>query len=362
VEAVNRPNLAYVPALDGIRAVAILFVFLYHMGNLRGGWVGVDIFFTLSGYLITLILLNEYEARGSISIGQFFFRRVCRLLPAVVLLICVALAISFYSDDHFDDVKMDAIASLFYVEDFRRAFWPLNVTGLAPLWSLSVEEKFYLIWPFFLILSLSFLGRKRSLYAVLSLIGLVIAWRLAVLFESTAPYYRIYFLFDTRIDELLIGSALALWSYRPGKITLGPISRLWPLVVIFFTVVLVAVDPVANWVGVSGYPLIGAVTACLIIIVTSKETTFLSRVLTLAPLVALGRISYGFYLWHYLVIRQLSLGGFLHIRVIAFAITLVVAILSYHFIEQPILRFGRRALSADARPMESAALNSPATQ
>ena len=73
MEVVNRPNLAYVPALDGIRAVAILFVFLYHMGNLRGGWVGVDIFFTLSGYLITLILLTEYEARGSILIGQFFF-------------------------------------------------------------------------------------------------------------------------------------------------------------------------------------------------------------------------------------------------------------------------------------------------
>ena len=95
---------------------------------------------------------------------------------------------------------------------------------------------------------------------------------------------------------------------------------------------------------------------------TSKETTLLSRILTLAPLVALGRISYGFYLWHYLIIRELSLGGFLHIRVVAFAITLIVAILSYHFIEQPILRFGRRALSVDASPLESAALNSPATQ
>jgi peptidoglycan/LPS O-acetylase OafA/YrhL len=270
------------------------------------------------------------------------------------------LALSFYFKDNFNDTKIDAIAALLYVEDFRRAFWPLNVTALAPLWSLSVEEKFYLIWPFFLIWSLSFFGRKGSLYAVAVAIVSVAVWRSAILTESVAPYYRIYFLFDTRMDELLIGSALALWGYRPGKITFGAIHWLWPLVVIFFIAILIAVDPVTNWVGVSGYPLIGAATAFLIVIVTAEEKTLLSRVLTLAPLVALGRISYGFYLWHYLIICELIVVGSSHIRLVAFVITLIVATVSYHFIEQPILRFGRKALSVRAGSSASAGLMEPA--
>jgi peptidoglycan/LPS O-acetylase OafA/YrhL len=340
----NRPRLPYVPALDGIRAIAIILVFLYHEGKLRGGWIGVDIFFTLSGYLITLMLVTEYDAQGSILFFRFFFRRACRLLPAVAVLICAALAFSFYLNDEFHDTAVDALAALFYVEDFRYAFSPGQGTALVHLWSLSVEEQFYFIWPFLLILSLSLFGRKRSLYVVCASIILVITWRFALLSElSPSLYYRIYASFDTRIDELLIGSALALSGYRPGKAIVRPVKLLWPIVIILFTIILVKLDSV-TWEGVSSYPLIGAGTAWLIVVATTEENTVLSKLLTFAPLVALGRISYGVYLWHFLIIHEINRRPLtMHLNLLlAFALTLIVSIASYRLIEQPALRFGRR--------------------
>jgi peptidoglycan/LPS O-acetylase OafA/YrhL len=126
---------------------------------------------------------------------------------------------------------------------------------------------------------------------------------LRFLTESKSPYYRIYFSFDTRIDELLIGSVLALWERRPGPAILKAIKLSWPFIAILFVTVLIKVDLVTKWEGVSSYPLIGAATGCMIVIVTTEEMTFLGRLFTLAPLVALGRTSYGFYLWHYLIIH-----------------------------------------------------------
>jgi peptidoglycan/LPS O-acetylase OafA/YrhL len=348
----QRSKLAYVPALDGIRAVSIIFVFLFHLGKLPGGWVGVDIFFTLSGYLITSILISEHEATGSISVSNFYYRRARRLLPAVAILICVALAFSFLLGDQLHNTTVDSIAALFYVEDFRYAFWPvIPGTALVHLWSLSVEEQFYLLWPFFLIISLSAVGVRRSLYIVIAGILLVIVWRFILVSELVPSLYnRIYVSFDTRIDELLIGSALALSGHRPGDAIADPIKSLWPIIIIFFAVVLITFDPLSKWEGVSSYPLIGAAAAWLIVIVTGERINPLTKLLTLAPLVALGRISYGLYLWHYLVIYELDYfivhklrGSTMHLSLVAGAVTLILAIASYRLIEQPVMRLGRQA-------------------
>jgi peptidoglycan/LPS O-acetylase OafA/YrhL len=174
----NSAKLPYAPALDGVRAIAILLVFFYHCGKLVGGWVGVDIFFTLSGYLITTILVMEYETTGLILLSRFFARRACRLLPAVVVLIGVALALSFVLDDNFREMEVDAGTALAYVLDFRYAFFrPSTHTSLGHLWSLSVEEQFYLVWPLVLLASLSLFGRKGSLICALVAIVVVIIWR-----------------------------------------------------------------------------------------------------------------------------------------------------------------------------------------
>jgi peptidoglycan/LPS O-acetylase OafA/YrhL len=169
--------------------------------------------------------------------------------------------------------------------------------------------------------------------------------------NSTPPYWRIYFSFDTIIDELLIGGALALWGYRPGRAMLGAVKSLWPLIVIFFIVILIKLDSVTKWEGVSSYPLIGAATAFLIVLVTMEEKTLLSKLLTLGPLVALGQISYGFYLWHFLIIHEVITGGVRrYVTLVAFSLTLIVSIGSYLLIERPVLRFGRKALSVGGSP------------
>jgi peptidoglycan/LPS O-acetylase OafA/YrhL len=209
-------------------------------------------------------------------------------------------------------------------------------------------------------LSLSLLGQKRTLYTVFAVIAFVILWRFALLGQiKSSTYYRIYFSFDTRVDELLIGSALALLGYRPGYAISGTMKTLWPLIALLFIVIMLAVDPVAKWESVSLYPLIGAATALLIVIVTSEEKTLPSKLLTLVPLVALGRISYGFYLWHLLVIHEVTMGRFRHAALLAFALSLIVSIGSYFLVERPILRFGRKAFSVGASSLEPASLSRP---
>ena len=339
-------KLPYAPALDGIRAVAILLVFFYHSGKLVGGWVGVDVFFTLSGYLITSILIMEYERNGSIRLGLFFARRAFRLLPAVVVLICVALALSFCLHDNMRETEVDAETALGYILNFRYAFFhPAAQTGLGHLWSLSVEEQFYLLWPLFLVVSISMFGRRGSLTCVLVMIVVVVVWR-AFLVADGGPsaYNRIYFGFDTRVDELLIGSALALWRYHPGQAISRKFQWCWPAFAAMFAVFLFKVDAATKWEAVSSYPFLSVGAAFFIIVATPDKATVVTKLLTIAPLVALGRISYGFYLWHYLIITELNDHGFRGSKVMlaTFGLTLTASIVSYRLIEQPALRLSAK--------------------
>ena len=351
----SSPKLPYAPALDGVRAVAILLVFLYHSGKLVGGWVGVDIFFTLSGYLITSILVMEYEKNGSILLSRFFARRACRLLPALVVLICVTLALSFFLHDNPRETEVDAETALAYVLDFRYAFFtPSTRTTLGHLWSLSVEEQFYLVWPLVLIASLSLFGRKGSLICALVATVVVIVWRAFLVADGTpSPYYRIYFALDTRIDELLIGSALALCGYRPGQAVSRKLVWCWPALAAMLAVVLFKVDAITKWEAVSSYPFLAAGAAFLIVVATSDTPSIVAKILTLAPLVALGRISYGFYLWHYMIIAELDSHGFVgsSAMMATFGLTLAASIASYRLIERPALRLNTR-LVPDLSPPE----------
>jgi peptidoglycan/LPS O-acetylase OafA/YrhL len=348
-------KLPYEPALDGIRAIAILLVFLYHWGLLVGGWIGVDIFFALSGYLITSLLVMEYEKIGSIRLARFFAHRARRLLPAAVVMICAALVLSIVLHDSRRETALDSAAALTYLLDFRYAFFfPLSRTGLAHLWSLSVEEQFYLVWPLTLIASLSVFGRRGTLICALVAIGVVIFWRAFLLVDgSHSPYYRIYFAFDTRMDELLIGSALALWGYRPGQAISKKLVWCWPPLTVMLAVILFKVDAVTKWEAVSIYPFLGSGAAFLIVLATSATPSIVKRILTIAPLVALGRISYGFYLWHYLIMIELMKHGFQgSIAILAtFGLTLAASIASYQIVERPALRLIR------TRPRETLAID-----
>jgi peptidoglycan/LPS O-acetylase OafA/YrhL len=332
----------YVPALDGLRAVAVMLVFLFHRSyaHFPGGWVGVDIFFVLSGFLITSILVNEHEATGAISLRRFYIRRAKRLLPALVVVVCVGVAAAVWFQNETLDTLIDAAAALLYVVDYRYAFMPVDGTGLVHLWSLSVEEQFYFVWPLLLIALLR-RNRRTALCATLLLIMIVAVWRAFLSASSVGSFSRIYFAFDTRADELLIGCALALWQPRlPAS---GFLKHLWPVVILFFAAVVLTAPklggPLQQYIDIVGYPLIGATVAYLIVIVTSGESNVLTFLLCLTPVVALGRISYGFYLWHVLIIHQPIIEDRLTYRSIStFALTLAASVLSYCLIERPLLR------------------------
>src|SRR5271163_2488842 len=224
----GRPvRFSYVPALDGLRAVAVLGVMLYHGGAplASGGFLGVNIFFVLSGFLITSLLLGEWAKRVSIRLGQFWARRARRLLPALlVMLIGVAIyAKVFATPGEFADLRLDSLSTLFYV-----ANWHFIASGgnyfnltaqpspLAHMWSLSIEEQFYIVWPPVALLLLH-LGRRlrpsRRLWpllatAVVGAVASAVDMRLS--YQHGASIMRLYEGTDTRCQDILVGATLAI--------------------------------------------------------------------------------------------------------------------------------------------------------
>jgi peptidoglycan/LPS O-acetylase OafA/YrhL len=163
------------------------------LGYLPGGWIGVDIFFVLSGYLITSILVTEHETTGTILLRHFYIRRTCRLLPALVILVCVAIAMAVWFRDKWHDTEIDAAAALLYIEDYRYAFFPVTGTALGHVWSLSLEEQFYVSWPVLLLMVLNIWNRRAALRFALALVIVVAVWRVYLLETSSPPFFRVFF-------------------------------------------------------------------------------------------------------------------------------------------------------------------------
>ena len=218
------PTLPYLPALDGLRAIAVAAVIVYHLDtNLaQGGFLGVEVFFVVSGYLITSLLLRELRVRHTVGLRAFWARRARRLLPALVaLLVVVGAYVSLFARDVVGVYRGDALASLFYVQNWWQIFGDQSYfdsfgrpSPLRHLWSLAIEEQFYLLWPLLLGAALTRLGRRRSLglIAVGALASIALMAELADITALDRAYYGT----DTRAFGLLVGAALAL-VWRPGR-------------------------------------------------------------------------------------------------------------------------------------------------
>jgi peptidoglycan/LPS O-acetylase OafA/YrhL len=350
-------RLEHQPALDGLRGAAVVGVLLYHGGYMTGGYLGVDAFFVLSGFLITSLLIVEHGNHGTISLGAFWARRARRLLPALFgVLIAVALYAAFVAHaDELNGIRGDAIATLAYFANWRailaggdyfsifRSPSPLQHT-----WSLAIEEQFYFVWPV-VVLGLvrgcvARRAQQRILCASLALAALSIAIA-QVLYSPTDPS-RVYYGTDTRASSVLIGAALATLlalfgpigarAARRGLEVAGCLAMLW-LGYQWLTLA-----------GQSRFLYRGGLVACAIAvaIVIAAATNPVRGpsffVLSFPPLRALGIISYGLYLWHWPIYVYLSedrtgLAG-LQLLAVRLGATLAVALLSYRFIEQPIRR------------------------
>jgi peptidoglycan/LPS O-acetylase OafA/YrhL len=354
----SRPQdhrLPYMPGIDALRAIAVLAVFFYHVstsGWMPGGFLGVDVFFVISGYLITSLLLSEYRRAGHLDVLRFWLRRARRLLPAVAVMIAVTLvAAAILTPGDIPALRGDALASLFYVNNWHLVLSDQSYfqefarpSLFRHLWSLSVEEQFYLLWPLVFAAGMTLFGKRRLLIGVLA--GAVASTVLMIiLFDPSGDAARVFYGSDTRAVGLLLGVALAM-VWHPSR--LRPITGRGARWILDGVGVLALAMILRTFLEVhdfdpglyrGGFLLLAFWTA-LLVGVLAHPAARLGRVLGNPPLVWLGLRSYSFYLWHWPVLAltrpgiDVPMHGPLLVA-LQLAITLALADLSYRYVEQP---------------------------
>lgn len=354
-------RLGYRPELDGMRAIAILAVLFFHApipgwnGRfLPGGWVGVDIFFVLSGFLITTLLLDEHRRTTSLSLKRFYMRRVLRLAPALLVMLIVWCGYAWRVLPEADarQTCWQSLATLFYVSNWMMA---LNVMGMYELvhtWSLSVEEQFYLVWPLVCYGLLRAGIRTRGLVVVLiSGAALSVIVRCSMLVSGNVGLERLYYGSDTRADTLLIGCIVGVLAFRGTLERISHRRRILAAAasgaMLFLGWVSFNVTQGSRILYAWTFTVIAMATALVLVWVLYQRDGVSSRILAAAPLVWIGRRSYGIYLWHLPVAAAVSspvtalIGGAEpHWTLPLFVFlssTVVVAALSFRYVEEPIL-------------------------
>ncbi|MCU1452085.1 MAG: putative acyltransferase [Acidimicrobiales bacterium] len=345
------------PALDGVRGAAVAAVLLYHGGHLRGGYLGVDLFFVLSGYLITTLLLREWGRNRAIGLGHFWARRARRLFPALLL---VMLGISVYAwlgadPTEMHGIRTDGLATLFYGANWHTIFagqvYGDQFHAPSPFthtWSLAIEEQFYVIWPIVVIGLLRLRSRPRIIMqaAVVAAIASV-ALMIGLHVTHTVSDNSLYLSTPTRLAAIAMGAALAAWQVkhphaaRPS--TRYAIEGLALVSVAFLAFMWSRTELTSSFLYSGGLALCGLAGTVILLAVTHPRPLVLAPVLRLSPLQALGLISYGLYLWHWPIFVVVSsdrthLHGWALFGV-QVALSLAIAVLSYIVIERPI-RYG----------------------
>ena len=340
-------KLTFIPALDGVRAIAIAMVLLHHtFRQFEGGRAGVDVFFVLSGFLITSLIVNEFDARRAISLKGFYRRRAYRLFPAAAFLLLGVLAYATITEVAHGNglpgaVVESVVFAVLYITNWGWAFGAHLAAPLVHLWSLAAEEQFYLLAPLALAVALPRFSRQAIIRGLLA-VGLVgVAWR-ALLFAHDATRPRLRFGLDTHADGLIVGSMLGVafasglaprlfnqakakeWTGLAAIVGLGALSLSW----------------YAKWSGLEAWgPTMWAVLSAVVLCCVVGQTTGLHlQLLNLPPVRRLGKVSYALYLWHlpvlYYGVRALGADRSLWVTVpICWVVSYALAEISFRFVE-----------------------------
>jgi len=345
----TAPSFGYQPALDGLRALAVAVVLLFHQGFswMTGGYVGVSVFFTLSGYLITSLLLIEHHSTGRVRYGAFYVRRVKRLLPAsLACLLAVSVLSARGTFARATGLRGDVIAATLQVANWRSltrgtSYAQLVQRGLSPVdhfWSLSVEEQFYWLWPL-AFAGLALLARKRGHRVVVmgaaAVAAMVVAPIIAWVWGADAAYWAT----PARLGEIMVGAALAAALHHSAR---RPTWLRW-VGVAGIALVMAAASLLPSGSGFAyngGLPLFALASAALIL--GLQVSGPVRSLLAWTPFVEIGRISYGVYLYHWPVYVVLDQQRVHHAGWALFAVrlaaTLAVATGSYFLVERPLRR------------------------
>jgi len=360
-EPVKR-NQRYMPGLDGLRAIAVLAVIFFHLGFdwAPGGMLGVGVFFTLSGYLISDILLAQLNARGRIKLTAFWLARARRLLPALFVMLAIVVAwVTIFGPAQPMQFREGVISAIFYVNNWEQIFADVSYFTrfeaegpLDHLWSLSVEEQFYILWPFLLLLGVK-LVRERPLpsgvrprLALLTIAGAIVSSILmVVLYEPSFDPSRLYFGTDTRAGGLLFGAALAMvWPSRKLSRRIAPQARntldaIGVAGLLIIALMIWRVGELSPFLYRGGFVILSLATVMALMPLTHPACR-LGAVLGTPPLRWVGVRSYGIYLWQTPIIVLTSPQGIhrdsLVRSLLQVAAIFAIAALSWRFVEEPI--------------------------
>jgi peptidoglycan/LPS O-acetylase OafA/YrhL len=357
-------GFAHVPALDGLRGAAVAAVLLYHADYLPGGWLGVDLFFVLSGYLITSLLLAERQATDGIALKSFWIRRLRRLMPALLAMLCgvAVYAVIWARAIDLEQIRADGIATLFYVANWHTilqgtSYWDISKapSPLQHTWSLAIEEQFYFVWPF-VVYAIARTMRSRAAHvigwvclgmaAVSAMLFVGLHHVLAVTNGSQADN-RVYMGTDTRATALLLGAAWAAWRTRVAvRVPRHVVEAIGVGAAIALGYAWINLEGTSRQVYRGGLPLCSVLAVLVVAAACERQSPVLGRVFAVKPLAWLGLISYGLYLWHwpvYLILDEQRVGhGGLTLLAVRLLASLAVALASFYVIERPI-RHGQTA-------------------
>jgi peptidoglycan/LPS O-acetylase OafA/YrhL len=348
----------HVPALDGLRGVAIISVIAHHQLiplSLTGGFLGVDLFFVLSGCLITSLLIAEFAKRNAISFRNFYMRRVLRLGPALTLYLFACLIVTYYlhPEELSREIKLIGIA-LAYSTNWRLAFgWDPSMDFTAIIWSLSIEEQFYVIWPLLLFVCLTVKLRRSFIIAGLSVVIVAIMSCRYLLLREGAQLTRLYYGTDTRADALLMGCLIALIPSRKlanRKVINWKCSNLHirikvqtclNVAAVFSALCLLYLASTCSFSDQflyrGGYTGIAVFSGLLTWNVASGSPRLLATFLEWYPLRWFGKISYGLYLWHWLLLKSTTFYFLVGVwdPWARFVVAVGISALSFYLVERP---------------------------